>query len=98
MVLIQVFKDQPWSAQDERQIRGRAHRQPQKKEVFCYHLLARDTADVILSAMARGKRTMLETFLGKKSGQGSYPLVSGHCLLLILRNRYVEVVIGKVGC
>ncbi|KAF8808358.1 hypothetical protein BYT27DRAFT_7097080 [Phlegmacium glaucopus] len=64
-----IFLDQPWSAQDERQIRGRAHRQPQKKEVLLIHLLANDTADVVLSGMARGKRDMLEAFLSKESNQ-----------------------------
>jgi hypothetical protein len=67
-----VFQDQPWSAQDERQIRGRAHRQPQRKEVLLYHLLANDTADVVLSGMARSKHDMLEAFLSKESNQGRW--------------------------
>jgi len=92
----QFLKDQPWSAQDERQIRGRAHRQPQKKEVYCYHLLARDTADVILSAMARGKRTMMETFLSKESGQGLRHSTLSPYLLLTSFYRNVEAVIGKI--
>jgi len=64
------MQDQPWSAQDERQIRGRAHRQPQKKEVLVIHLLANNTADIVLSGMARGKHDMLEAFLSKQSNQG----------------------------
>lgn len=64
------MQDQPWSAQDERQIRGRAHRQPQKKEVLVIHLLANNTADIVLSGMARGKHDMLEAFLSKKANQG----------------------------
>jgi len=62
------MQDQPWSAQDERQIRGRVHRQPQKKPVTVYHLLANETADIILSAMARGKHDMLEAFLSNGTG------------------------------
>ncbi|KAF8057085.1 P-loop containing nucleoside triphosphate hydrolase protein, partial [Lyophyllum atratum] len=58
-----IFLDQPWSAQDERQIRGRSYRHPQKKVVKCYHILADQTADVILNALARGKHDMLEAFL-----------------------------------
>jgi len=64
------FQDQPWSAQDERQIRGRAHRQPQKKEVKCYHLLAANTADIILSSMAQGKKDMMEAFLSTEVAKG----------------------------
>ncbi|RXW13276.1 hypothetical protein EST38_g12578 [Candolleomyces aberdarensis] len=60
-----IFIDQPWSAQDERQIRGRAHRQPQSRVVTCYHLLAAETADIALSSMAGGKKEMLETFLSR---------------------------------
>jgi SNF2 family DNA or RNA helicase len=66
------MQDQPWSAQDERQIRGRAHRQPQTKEVLIYHLLANDTADIVLSEMARGKHDMLEAFLSKQSNKGRF--------------------------
>ncbi|KAJ3494060.1 hypothetical protein NLJ89_g10889 [Agrocybe chaxingu] len=72
-----IFLDQPWSAQDERQIRGRAHRQPQKKEVTCYHLLANNTADVILSGLARGKGDMMEAFLKKETGQELFQMLSG---------------------
>lgn len=64
------MQDQPWSAQDERQIRGRAHRQPQKKEVLIIHLLANNTADIVLSGLARGKHDMLEAFLSKESNNG----------------------------
>ncbi|TFK59812.1 hypothetical protein BDN72DRAFT_780239 [Pluteus cervinus] len=70
-----IFLDQPWSAQDERQIKGRAHRQPQKKEVRTYHLLAQDTADIILSGLARGKKDMMEAFLSKSQGKGSFTLL-----------------------
>ena len=64
------MQDQPWSAQDERQIRGRAHHQPQNKEVLIIHLLANNTADIVLSGLARGKHDMLEAFLSKESNNG----------------------------
>ncbi|TFK60185.1 hypothetical protein BDN72DRAFT_779739 [Pluteus cervinus] len=71
---ILIFFDQPWSAQDETQIRGRLHRQPQKLEVKCYHLLALDTADVLLAGLAEGKKGMMEAFLRKDRGKSkSYP-------------------------
>ncbi|PPQ82663.1 hypothetical protein CVT26_001000 [Gymnopilus dilepis] len=76
-----IFLDQPWSAQDERQIRGRVHRQPQKLKVYSYHILAKDTADIILSEQARGKRDMMEAFLSKEKGQELYDLFSGKSLL-----------------
>jgi SNF2 family DNA or RNA helicase len=78
------MQDQPWSAQDERQIRGRAHRQPQQKEVLVYHLLANDTADIVLSGMARGKHDMLEAFLSKQSNQGRLLEQYSQDVLLIL--------------
>lgn len=53
-------------------MRGRVHRQPQRHEVLCIHLLAKDTADVIVSGMARGKRDMMEAYLSKPAGQGSF--------------------------
>lgn len=54
-----------------RQIIGRVHRQPQKRTVLVYHILARDTADIILSAQASSKRDMMEAFLSKERGQGN---------------------------
>jgi SNF2 family DNA or RNA helicase len=69
------LQDQHWSAQDERQTRGRIHRPPQQKVVTCYHLLANNTADIILSGFARGKRDMMEAFLSKPAGKG---MTSGH--------------------
>lgn len=50
---------------------GRAHRQPQKKVVNVYHLLADGTSDLLVSGMARGKRDMLEAFLSQDAGQGT---------------------------
>ncbi|EAU80360.1 hypothetical protein CC1G_12776 [Coprinopsis cinerea okayama7 len=58
-----LFLDQPWSAQDERQIIGRAYRQRQTREVTVIHILAEDTADITLSLLARGKKDMLDAFL-----------------------------------
>lgn len=58
-----IFFDQPWSAQDEQQIRGRAHRQPQTKNVKVIYLLANNSADPVLHSMARGKRDMFNAFV-----------------------------------
>lgn len=63
-------QDQPWSAQDERQIRGRAHRQPQTKNVKVIHLLASDSADLLMNDVARAKRDMFDAFVNKELGQG----------------------------
>ncbi|PPQ93015.1 hypothetical protein CVT25_006099 [Psilocybe cyanescens] len=75
-----IFLDQPWSAQDELQIRGRAHRQPQQQTVRCYHLLADETADIILAALARGKHHMMAAFLKQEHGQELYSLLAGGTL------------------
>lgn len=55
---------------------GRVYRQPQKHKVLCIHLLANDTADIIVSGMARGKRDMMEAFLSKKAGEGKLSTLS----------------------
>ncbi|KAJ3764543.1 P-loop containing nucleoside triphosphate hydrolase protein, partial [Lentinula raphanica] len=67
---IVIFLDQPWSAQDERQILGRAYRQPQAKTVKAIHLLAENSSDVLINGMARGKKDMLEAFVNKEQGKG----------------------------
>ena len=67
-----MVQDQPWSAQDERQIRGRAHRQPQKKVVKSIHLLAADSSDLVMNDMALRKKDMFEAFVNKELGEGSY--------------------------
>ena len=64
------MQDQPWSAQDERQIIGRAHRQPQKKTVKVIYLLANDSADLLMNDVARGKRNMLDAFVNKELAEG----------------------------
>ena len=56
-------QDQTWSAQEEHQIRGRLYRQGQKHDVVCYHLIAQNTADMVLSSLAQGKKQMMEAFL-----------------------------------
>ena len=67
---LHFLQDQPWSAQDERQIRGRAHRQPQTKTVKVIYLLANNSADLLMNAVARGKRDMFEAFVNKELGEG----------------------------
>ncbi|KAM6490053.1 P-loop containing nucleoside triphosphate hydrolase protein [Amanita muscaria] len=75
-----IFFDQPWSAQDERQIRGRAHRQPQNKVVKAIHLLASDSSDLLMNDMARGKRDMFDAFVNKTLGQELRDLLSGKAI------------------
>ncbi|KAI6111419.1 P-loop containing nucleoside triphosphate hydrolase protein [Pisolithus sp. B1] len=62
-----IMLDQPWSAQEERQIIGRAWRQPQSKVVYAYSLRAMGTTDVLMSTMARGKAFLLEAFAGSSN-------------------------------
>ncbi|KAF9443968.1 hypothetical protein P691DRAFT_808051 [Macrolepiota fuliginosa MF-IS2] len=73
-----IFFDQPWSAQDERQIRGRAHRQPQEKTVKVIHLLASDSADLLMKDVARGKSDMFNAFVNKELGEELRTLLQGH--------------------
>ena len=54
------------------QIRGRVYRQGQIRVVHCYHLLADETSDVILAALAGEKKIMLNTFLQQPQGQGMH--------------------------
>ncbi|KXN82140.1 SWI/SNF-related matrix-associated actin-dependent regulator [Leucoagaricus sp. SymC.cos] len=61
-----IFFDQPWSAQDERQIIGRVHRQPQKKEVKVIYLLAENSADLVVNKMAERKRNMFDAFMNRE--------------------------------
>jgi SNF2 family DNA or RNA helicase len=76
-------KDQPWSAQDEWQIIGRAYRQRQSKPVTVIQLLAANTADITLSLLARGKKDMLDAFFGldtetsRCASQFTYPRMIG---------------------
>ncbi|KAG6819599.1 hypothetical protein H0H93_010368 [Arthromyces matolae] len=72
-----IMLDQAWSAQEERQIYGRAHRQPQKRTVRVIHLLAEDSADLILHGLARGKKHMHEAFVDKEKGEELRRLFSG---------------------
>ncbi|KAF6745335.1 P-loop containing nucleoside triphosphate hydrolase protein, partial [Ephemerocybe angulata] len=57
-----IFLDQPWSAQDEHQIRGRIHRHGQTRPCTSYQLLALDTADVTMSRISGSKKNMLKSF------------------------------------
>ncbi|KAJ3565622.1 hypothetical protein NP233_g7514 [Leucocoprinus birnbaumii] len=72
--------DQPWSSQDEYQIIGRAHRQPQQKEVKVYYLHAMDSADSLIWQMARGKSAMFDAFVNKKRGAELQALLQGKVL------------------
>ncbi|KIK51761.1 hypothetical protein GYMLUDRAFT_251819 [Collybiopsis luxurians FD-317 M1] len=72
-----IFFDQPWSAQDERQIRGRAHRQPQREVVKAIYLLADNSTDILMNNMARGKKDMYEAFVNKDIGKELSGLLSG---------------------
>ncbi|KAJ3566667.1 hypothetical protein NP233_g6859 [Leucocoprinus birnbaumii] len=72
-----IFFDQPWSAQDEQQIRGRAHRQPQKKIVKVIYLLAMESADLLLHGVARGKRDMFNAFMNNQLAEELQSLLQG---------------------
>ncbi|KAF5362324.1 hypothetical protein D9756_002852 [Leucocoprinus leucothites] len=72
-----IFFDQPWSSQDEIQIRGRAHRQPQKKNVKVIYLRANGSADLLVSGMAGGKANMFDAFVNKELGQELEQLIQG---------------------
>jgi hypothetical protein len=51
-----------WSAQDDHQLIGRVWRQPQKKTVLVYRLIANRTPDVFLNNISFDKGTMLDAF------------------------------------
>jgi len=63
-------QDQCWSAQDQRQVIGRAWRTPQSHIVQVVHILALETTDVIVGSMAMGKKDMLEAFTRNGSSKG----------------------------
>ncbi|THU81192.1 hypothetical protein K435DRAFT_809279 [Dendrothele bispora CBS 962.96] len=77
---IVIFIDQPWSAQDERQIRGRAHRQPQKSTVKAIHFLANESSDVLMSKMAQQKLEMHSAFSNKVLPPDKADLLRGKVL------------------
>ncbi|TEB14172.1 hypothetical protein FA13DRAFT_1879956, partial [Coprinellus micaceus] len=64
-----IFLDQPWSAQDEVQIRGRVHRQGQKLPCTSYQLLALGTADVKVSDISDSKSIMLDAFFSRETSR-----------------------------
>ncbi|KXN85122.1 Chromodomain-helicase-DNA-binding protein 1-like protein [Leucoagaricus sp. SymC.cos] len=72
-----IFFDQPWSAQDEYQIRGRAHRQPQDKEVKVIQLLALDSSNPYMYEVAQEKRDMFDAFVNKESDAKLRSLLQG---------------------
>ncbi|KAF5345577.1 hypothetical protein D9756_011032 [Leucocoprinus leucothites] len=75
---IVIFFDQPWSSQDECQIIGRAHRQPQRRIVKVIYLLANDSADLLMNAMARNKRDMFDAFVNKELREELQTILQGH--------------------
>ncbi|RXW12331.1 hypothetical protein EST38_g13525, partial [Candolleomyces aberdarensis] len=75
-----LFLDQPWSAQDERQITGRVWRQRQRRPVTAIHLLAAETADITLSSLAQGKKEMLDAFLTTDTSKALLSVMTGTVL------------------
>ncbi|KAG6876903.1 hypothetical protein C0993_012196 [Termitomyces sp. T159_Od127] len=75
-----IFFDQPWSSQEERQIRGRAWRQPQKKTVTEIHLFAEDSADLVMYQVARGKKNAFDSFVNKETGKELRQILTGSVL------------------
>ncbi|KAH8114058.1 P-loop containing nucleoside triphosphate hydrolase protein [Phellopilus nigrolimitatus] len=58
-----IFADTVWSGQQEEQIIGRLHRQPNRQQVHVYIPRASGTSDVILSRMSRNKEDLLGAFM-----------------------------------
>ncbi|KAF9061747.1 hypothetical protein BDP27DRAFT_1452086 [Rhodocollybia butyracea] len=56
---------------------GRAHRQPQKKEVKAIHLLAENSTDILINNLARGKKDMYDAFVHKNLAKELAGLLSG---------------------
>ncbi|KAJ3548525.1 hypothetical protein NMY22_g1227 [Coprinellus aureogranulatus] len=75
-----IFLDQPWSAQDEQQIRGRIHRHGQSKDCISYQLLALGTADEVLAGISESKSSMLTAFFSRESSQKLLSVLRGHVL------------------
>ena len=80
-----------WSAQDQLQIRGRVHRPPQKKIVRCYYILADETADIILAALAQGKHHMMAGFLTQDRGKGLFFLLHSFYIPGLLMHSCIEM-------
>lgn len=73
------LQDQPWSALEQHQIENRCHRQPQDRPVFCYFLLIKGTADIVLARCAAGKKDLSSSFLPSvETGPAEDPI--GHIL------------------
>ncbi|KAG5719786.1 DNA repair protein rhp26 [Termitomyces sp. T112] len=75
-----IFFDQPWSSQEEQQIRGRAWRQPQRKTVTEIHLFAEDSADLVMYNVARGKKDAFDVFVNKQTGRDLQQILSGSAI------------------
>ncbi|KAH7919759.1 hypothetical protein BV22DRAFT_1050844 [Leucogyrophana mollusca] len=61
---ILVLVDTLWSAQEDAQLKGCVWRQPQKKKVRVYWLIADKTPDVFLNNISFDKGAMLAAFVG----------------------------------
>ncbi|KAJ3803777.1 P-loop containing nucleoside triphosphate hydrolase protein [Lentinula aff. lateritia] len=77
-----IFFDQPWSAQDEHQIHGRAHRQPQSKVIIVIHLLANDSSDIITYNISRGKEHLFDAFTNRQLGQDLTDSLCGKSIII----------------
>ncbi|KAF9515173.1 hypothetical protein BS47DRAFT_1361249 [Hydnum rufescens UP504] len=72
-----ILLDQPWSAQDMRQIVGRVWRQPQEKVVKLIRLLAINTTDIMMSGSAGVKAELLDVFFDKPELKAIADVISG---------------------
>ncbi|KAF8523869.1 P-loop containing nucleoside triphosphate hydrolase protein [Hysterangium stoloniferum] len=72
-----ILFNQPWSSQETRQIRGQAHRQPQKKVVKVIHLLAGESSDILLNQIALQKEDMFNAFVNKDLGKELLDIMTG---------------------
>jgi SNF2 family DNA or RNA helicase len=60
---VMILLDQMFSWWDKQQIIGRVNRGKQTRQVIVYDIIALQTGDVVLNAMAKDKKTMLDGFL-----------------------------------
>jgi len=61
----------------------------------CYHILADETADLLLAGLARGKQDMMEAFLKKERGQGKWFAQPAGSSLLILDIDMLDLLSGR---
>ncbi|KAH7917293.1 hypothetical protein BV22DRAFT_1026655 [Leucogyrophana mollusca] len=64
LILSGVGSDTLWSALEDDQLKGRVWRQPQRKKVRVYRLIADKTPDVFLNNISFDKGAMHEAFVG----------------------------------